>query len=110
MFRDSLDMMLDLEKRQRETIADTDILTARIDMTLAHDRFDEIGNIGQPALVISAKDDPLTPPYFGEDLSGMLRNAEFVLLEFGGHNSYRRNTEAWNAAVDAFLKKNEANV
>lgn len=109
MFRDNLEVMLDLEKRQRETIADTDILTARIDMTLAHDRFDEIENIDKPALIIAAKDDPLTPPYFLEDLNRMIKNSELLVLEFGGHNSYRRNTEAWNAAVDAFLKKNEAN-
>ncbi len=108
MFRNNLDVMLDLEKRQRETAADTDILTARINMTLEHDRFAEISAINKPALVIGAKDDPLTPPYFAEDLSGLLQNAELLLLEYGGHNSYRRNTDAWNSGVDAFLQKNEA--
>jgi aminoacrylate hydrolase len=103
MFRNDLDIMLDLEKRQKETIADPDILTARIDMTLAHDRLDEIPNIVQPALIISAKDDPLTPSYFGEDLNSMIEGSCFHLLEYGGHNSYRRNSAGWNTVVDEFL-------
>lgn len=107
MFRNDLEILLDLEKRQKETIADPDILTARIDMTLAHDRLDEIPNIAHKALIVAAKDDPLTPPYFAEDLSAMIEGSSLHLLETGGHNSYRRNPEGWNAAVDAFLRENE---
>jgi len=107
MFRNDLEIMLELEKKQKETIADSDILTARIDMTLAHDRLAEIHNIDRKALIIAAKDDPLTPPYYAEDLNAMIKGSTLHLLEFGGHNSYRRNREGWNAAVDAFLAENE---
>ncbi len=103
MFRNDLEIMLGLEKRQKETIADPDILTARIDMTLEHDRLAEIKNIKHRALIIAAKDNPLTPPYFAEDLNAFIAGSRLHLLEFGGHNAYRRNREAWNAALDAFL-------
>ncbi len=76
-------------------------------MTLAHDRLAEIPNIDRKALIIAAKDDPLTPPYYAEDLNAMIKGSSLHLLEFGGHNSYRRNREGWNAAVDAFLTENE---
>ncbi len=106
MFRNDLEIMLGLEKRQKETIADPDILTARIDMTLEHDRLSEIPKIDKKALIIAAKDDPLTPPYFAEDLNSMIKGSRLHLLEHGGHNSYRRNPEGWNAALDAFLSEN----
>ncbi|MAE05134.1 MAG: hypothetical protein CMH76_02245 [Nitrospinae bacterium] len=108
MFRNDLEKMLDLEKRQKETIADTGILLARIDMTLEHDRLDEIPNIGKKALIVAARDDSLTPPYYAEDLNRMIKGSRLHLLEYGGHNSYRRNPEGWNSAVDEFFKENEA--
>jgi hypothetical protein len=37
----------------------------------------------------------------------MIKGSTLHLLEFGGHNSYRRNREGWNTAVDAFLAENE---
>ena len=103
MFRNNFERMLELEQTQKKTIADPDILTARIDMTLEHDRFDEIKNIKHRTLIIAAKDDPLTPPYYAEDLHGFISSSEYVLLEYGGHNSYRRNSDGWNSAVEEFL-------
>ncbi len=105
MFRNDLEKMLELEKRQKETIAGTDILLARIDMTLAHDRLSEIPDIDKKALIIAARDDSLTPPYYAEDLNAMIKGSRLHLLDYGGHNSYRRNPEAWNSAVDAFLSE-----
>jgi len=104
MFRNNFERMVELEKAQEKTIADSDILTARIDMTLQHDRLADIRNIGHRALIIGAKDDPLTPPYFAEDLHNFIETSELLILEFGGHNSYRRNAQAWNSAVDNFLR------
>ena len=103
MFRNNFERMVELEQVQKKTISDSDILTARIDMTLQHDRLKEIANISHRALIIGAKDDPLTPPYFAEDLHELIPYSMLTLLEYGGHNSYRRNSEAWNKEVDHFL-------
>ena len=72
-------------------------------MTLEHDRTAEIHRIEKPSLIIAAKDDALTPPYFAEDLQKAIAGARLVVLEEGGHYSYRRSHVEWNAAVDAFL-------
>jgi len=106
-FRNMYDNLLELERRQKETIAPVEVLTARLDMTLAHDRKAELGRIGLPSLIIAARDDALTPPYFAEELHASIRGSELVVLEEGGHYSYRRSHEQWNAAVDAFLAKLE---
>ncbi len=109
-FRHMYDNLLALEDRQRETIAPVEVITARLDMTLAHDRTADIARIDKPSLVITAKDDALTPPYFAEDLHAAIRGSKLVVLEEGGHYSYRRSHEQWNAAVDAFLKETEGRV
>lgn len=103
MFRHKYETMLDLEKRQKETAAEPEILQARIDMTLAHDRSAEIGRIRAPSLLIAARDDILTPPYFLEDMSRMIQGSRLVILDEGGHNAYRRNPAAWNRAAGEFL-------
>lgn len=105
MFRNNYEKIVDLEKRQRETIAETDVLARRIDMTLAHDRVAELPKIDRPALIVTAKDDVLTPSYFAEELNRAIPGSRLLVLEEGGHNSYRRNPEAWNAGVHAFLNE-----
>ncbi len=109
-FRHMYDNLLELEARQRETIAPVEVLVARIDMTLAHDRKNELGKIAKPSLIIAAKDDALTPPYFAEELNEAIQGSRLVLLEEGGHYSYRRSHGQWNAAAEAFLKENEGKV
>lgn len=106
MFRNHFERIAEMEARQRETIAPPDILVKRIDMTLEHDRLADLPKIGQKALIVTAKDDVLTPPYFAEALHGIIKGSELHQLDEGGHNSYRRNPEGWNAAVEAFLEKN----
>ena len=79
-------------------------------MTLSHDRKDELTKIDKPSLIIAAKDDALTPPYFAQELKGYIKGSELVVLEEGGHYSYRRSHEEWNAAAESFLKKNEGKI
>jgi len=104
-FRTMYDNLLALEQRQRETIAPVEVLTARLDMTLAHDRVADLPRIQSPSLIIAAKDDALTPPYFAEELHRAIRGSTLVVLEEGGHYSYRRSHREWNAAADAFLRE-----
>lgn len=109
-FRHMYENLLELEKRQKETIASVEVLCARLDMTLSHDRTAELAKIDKPSLIIAAKDDALTPPYFAEDLHKTIKGSKLVVLDEGGHYSYRRSHEEWNAAADAFLKEVEAKI
>lgn len=103
-FRTMFDKVLMLEERQRKTIAPDDILVARLQMTLDHDRSAEIGRIDRPSLVIGANDDSVTPVYFAHDLHATIRGSRLHILDGGGHNSYRQRPAEWNAAVEGFLK------
>lgn len=109
-FRNNLDRVLDLERRSLATVAPVEILAARIDMTLAHDRRGDLDRIDRPSLVISTRDDATVPFYFADDLAGAIAGARKVIIEEGGHYSYRRHPEQWNAIVEAFLDETEQSV
>ena len=106
-FRYDLDKVLDLERRAMATVAPVEILAQRIDMTLAHDRTAELSQIKNPSLVIGTIDDATVPSYQSEDLHKAIPGSRLVLVEEGGHYSYRRHWQEWNRMVDAFLKEME---
>ena len=97
-------------RRALETVAPVDILAARIDMTLAHDRRDELGRIRAPSLVIGTRDDATVPYYFAEDLAKAIPGARPVILDEGGHYSYRRHAEIWNRLALDFLQEADVHV
>ncbi len=109
-FHNMYENLLELEERQKQTIAPVEVLVARLDMTLNHNRVDEIARIDKPSLIIAAKDDALTPPYFAQELHRAIKGSELVVLEEGGHYSYRRSHEEWNAAAESFLEKNAGKI
>lgn len=109
-FRENLDKVMALEKLALETVAPVEILTARIDMTLEHDRRDELSRIDRPSLVISTADDATVPCYFADDLAAAIPGARKVIFEEGGHYSYRRHPEKWNAIVEQFLRDCDARI
>lgn len=109
-FRHNLDAVMALEKRALETVGPVEILTARLDMMLAHDRSDEIGRIGKPSLVIGTVDDATIPYYFAEDLHEAIPGSRMMLFDDGGHYSYRRHPAKWNETVEAFLADAEKTV
>lgn len=106
-FRFNLDRVLELEARALKTVAPVDVLANRIDMTLAHDRTLELDRIRNPSLVIGTRDDATVPWYFAQDLHEAIEGSKLVVLEEGGHYSYRRHPEPWNAMVRAFLQEAE---
>lgn len=109
-FRHNLDAVMELERRALETVGSVEILAARIDMMLAHNRSTEIGGIDKPSLVIGTVDDATIPYYFAEDLHAGINGSEMMTFDDGGHYSYRRHPETWNAAVAAFLTAAETRV
>lgn len=109
-FRNNFDAVMELEARALKTVGSVEILTARLDMMLAHNRTDEIGSIDKPSLVIGTVDDATIPYYFAEDLNKAIPGSEVLFFEDGGHYSYRRHPEKWNTTVQSFLEKAEQSV
>ncbi len=102
-FRYNLDRVMEVEKRSLDTIAKPEILAARLDMTMSHDRLDELTKIKNPSLIIGTRDDATVPYYFSEDLHAAIEGSKLILVEEGGHYSFRRHSDKWNALVKPFL-------
>lgn len=109
-FRYDLDKVQDLERRALATVAPVEILVQRIDMTLAHDRTAELSKIRNPSLIVGTSDDATVPSYQSEDLHEAIADSRLILVEEGGHYSYRRHWQEWNRMVDAFLEETEGSV
>jgi aminoacrylate hydrolase len=107
-FRYDLSKVMDLERRALQTVAPVGILAQRLDMTLAHDRSAELSKIGNPSLIVGTRDDATVPSYQSEDLHAAIAGSRLVIMEEGGHYSYRRHWQEWNRIVDAFMKEAEA--
>jgi aminoacrylate hydrolase len=107
-FRNDLDKVMEIERRALATVAPVDVLEGRLDMTLAHDRSADLHRICSPALIIGTRDDATVPFYQSEDLHKAIPCSRLVIVEEGGHYSYRRHWQEWNRIADAFLRENEA--
>jgi pimeloyl-ACP methyl ester carboxylesterase len=86
-------------------VAPIEIIAARIDMTLSHDRTGELDRIDRPAFIIGTTDDATVPVYFSLDLHEAIAGSELHTFDQGGHYSYRRHSGEWNALVERFLQK-----
>jgi aminoacrylate hydrolase len=97
-----------LETREKITISNfpsPEIVASRIDAIVDFDRTSDLPGIKAPTLVICAKDDILTPPYFTDELARLIPDAERVILERGGHCASETCTEAFNDAVLRFIAR-----
>jgi pimeloyl-ACP methyl ester carboxylesterase len=106
-FRYNLDKVMELEQRALKTVAPVEVLAGRLDMTLSHDRSAELHRIKNPSLIIGTRDDATVPSYQSEDLHRGVAGSKLVIVEEGGHYSYRRHWQEWNPIVDAFLREQE---
>jgi aminoacrylate hydrolase len=109
-FRHNLKKVMALEQRALKTVAPVDILAQRLDMTLAHDRSADLPKITCPSLIVGTRDDATVPSYQSEDLHRAIPGSRLVILDEGGHYSYRRHWLEWNKLVDGFLKDTEGSV
>lgn len=97
-----------LEERERTVIPafpPAEIVASRIDAIMAFDRTADLPRIRTPVLVICAKDDILTPPYFSRELARLIPGADLVELERGGHCASETNTQEFNDAVLRFIER-----
>jgi len=102
------DNIAPLEEREKKTIRNfpaVEIGTSRIDAIVAFDRTADLHAIKTPTMVICAKDDILTPPYFSRELAKLIPGAELVELECGGHCASETNATAFNKAVLDFIAR-----
>ena len=107
-FRYDLDKVMELERRALATVAPVDVLAGRLDMTLKHDRTADLHRIRNPSLIVGTRDDATVPFYQSEDLHKAVAGSRLVIVEEGGHYSYRRHWREWNRIADAFLREAEA--
>jgi aminoacrylate hydrolase len=97
-----------LEEREKVVIPafpPAEIVASRIDAIVEFDRTADLPKIKTPTLVICAKDDILTPPYFSRELARAIPGAELVELERGGHCASETSTKAFNDAVLGFIAR-----
>lgn len=106
-FRYNLDKVMELEARALKTVAPPEVLASRLDMTMSHDRSGELGKIANPALIVGTRDDATVPFYQSEDLHRAIKGSKLVIVEEGGHYSYRRHAQEWNKIADSFLREHE---
>ena len=57
------------------------------------------------SLVIGRRDDATVPFYFSEDLHEAIEGSELIIVEEGGHYSFRRHADEWAAHIRPFLEK-----
>lgn len=96
-----------IEERENLTIPSfpaPEIVASRIDAIVDFDRTADLPRIKTRTLVLCARDDILTPPYFSQELAQRIPGAQLRILEKGGHCASETALEEFNKAVLDFLK------
>lgn len=96
-----------LEKQQAAQVsmlAPVSVMTSRIEAVQAFDRRSQLGKISAPTLVICARDDHQTPAYFSAELAAAIPDAEFRILDYGGHACSRTVPDKFNQIVADFFE------
>lgn len=91
------------EAEARRRLPDPEVTLRRIAAIKRFDRHDDLHRIDTPTLVIVARDDAITPPYFSEQLGRLIPNAQTVILPYGGHFFPQISIEDYRRAVLGFL-------
>ncbi|MDA1001541.1 MAG: alpha/beta fold hydrolase [bacterium] len=101
------EMLKDWVKLGVEPSPPVEVVAERIDAILAHDQLGRIGQIKAPTLILGARDDFITPPYYAEQLKAGIPGAELDIFEEGGHLLFQPYAEKFNEKVPAFIARNE---
>ncbi|UDL91854.1 hypothetical protein LGH82_11785 [Mesorhizobium sp. PAMC28654] len=81
-------------------------LVSQWDASLRFDQRDRLPSVRVPVHVIAFAEDVQAPPQDGEELAGLVPNAEFHLLEGMGHGSwYGHAHEELNAYLETILRR-----
>lgn len=81
------------------------IMVDRLDAVLAFDRRADLPRLQTPTLVIGARDDTWTPPYFSVELGTLIPNAETTIIADGQHFFPQVFPERFITCVAEFLDR-----
>ena len=88
-FRYDLDKVMELERRALKTVAPVEVLAGRLDMTLGTTAPPTCTGSATRRLIVGTRDDATVPFYQSEDLHKAVAGSRLVIVEEGGHYSYR---------------------
>ena len=100
-----------IEERETLAIANfppAEIVASRIDAIVAFNRTADLPRVSTPTMVLCAKDDILTPPYYSRELARLIPGAQYQELERGGHCASETNAAAFEAAVLEFIGRHRS--
>lgn len=75
-------------------------------MLTTFDRRADLDRIAVPTLLIAGSDDKTAPPSLMGKMAALVPGSEYVLLEGCGHLGPMDQPDAFNAALESFLRKN----
>ncbi len=102
-FLEGLESLEAYEAEQVRQAGPVEVMAARIDATLRHDRLRDLGRVAVPTIVVVADDDTLVPPYLGGEIAAAIPGARLARMKAGGHNCYRKDPAAFNRLLADFL-------
>jgi aminoacrylate hydrolase len=102
---ENLGVLEEREKVGMPAFPAPEIVASRIDAVVNFDRTADLPNIKTPTLIICAKDDFLTPPYFSRELARLIPGSELQVLESGGHCASETRSREFDRAVLGFIAK-----
>jgi len=97
------DVLAAREARGISSFPAPEIGASRVDAVVAFDRTADLHKIRTPTLVLCAKDDFLTPPYFSEALAKAIPGARLAMMDRGGHACSEAAKEEFNRIVLDFI-------
>jgi aminoacrylate hydrolase len=101
--RDNAQLLKSAEDSLVESDFNADIMASRIEAVLNHDQTNRVHRIVAESLVLCAKDDFLTPPYYSRELAALIPGAKLAFINYGGHACSRTNPSEFNKSVLSFL-------
>lgn len=81
-----------------------DAFIALCENFLTLDITDQLSQIDIPTLVVSAKEDILKPPLYGEIIHEQINNSKFKVIKDSGHGLFAEKTAQFNQLIIDFIK------
>ncbi len=75
----------------------------QLNANIHHDTRNQLHQIQIPTLVLSGKDDELTPPKMAEEINSEIPGSKLKVFEQGGHGLYWEIPDRFNKAVLDFV-------
>lgn len=106
-FTEHYDLVLEREALGIAKAGPPRIDAERIDAIMAHDQLGRLGRIDVPVIVMGARNDAVTPPYFSEQLAQAIPGARLEMFDDGGHFFFQMHADRFNRLLADFIAANE---